>query len=396
MSVLRTAISSLGIAAVAMSYAAGRSVTFQWMGPEISYSSAIVGGNATRMFGSFFISGNPSNEFEGTKQLTAVWHGSDVPTPLFQLNSPAYRGRINDVSDMWQVGEIRDFYANDGLERPVLWSSLPGSTQYLDLGGYDRGMAYGTDGMRIVGAASFVEWLEFGPDYRIAIPLPTRAVTWGSDGILRRLNSDGAESALARGVQGLTVVGSISDADGHSDATVWTLSPQPSDDQVVTSTLQVITPANAAYAEAVGIRGGVIVGRAGFPAGASAQPHAVLWRGPGWTFTDLHPNRFDWSSANWTDGEFQTGWVSMTTEESPTSFLVRAALWRGTKASYTDVHALIPVPVEESIATCVIRDGEDMIVAGTARVLNGYWRAFKLVLPGTKRAPAAPPRPPRR
>jgi hypothetical protein len=96
------------------------------------------------------------------------------------------------------------------------------------------------------------------------------------------------------------------------------------------------------------------------------QWQPFLWRGWPLGAVDLTPPGVYRGEALSTNGEVQVGYVIRRPPfpPVPTEGIAKAALWKGTRASYVDLHRLLPPFFDSSQATAVTADGT---VYGTAR-----------------------------
>lgn len=102
-------------------------------------------------------------------------------------------------------------------------------------------------------------------------------------------------------------------------------------------------------------RNGVQVG---YRTPANNRQRPMLWRGWPHGPIDLSPPNLRKGEALATNGAVQVGWVSFTyTPQYIFDGASRAALWRGSRESYFDLHRLLPPIFDSSQAVAVTSDG---------------------------------------
>lgn len=92
---------------------------------------------------------------------------------------------------------------------------------------------------------------------------------------------------------------------------------------------------------------------------------AALWRGSADSFVNLTPQGHESAQASGCARGRQVGYVQVkaNTASGAGSMATRAALWRGSAASFVDLHAFVPAPWNASSAAAVeVRDGVLRIV----------------------------------
>lgn len=110
------------------------------------------------------------------------------------------------------------------------------------------------------------------------------------------------------------------------------------------------------------------------------QPY--LWRGWPLGAVDLTPPGVYRGEALSTNGEVQVGYVMRRPlfPPVPTEGIAKAALWKGTRASYVDLHRLLPPFFDSSQATAVTADGTVYGYAANlprSRPVPVVWRKVK-------------------
>ena len=151
------------------------------------------------------------------------------------------------------------------------------------------------------------------------------------------LNPPGFASSSATGTDGTHQVGSGKRIGGRSHAIIWSGTARSFRD---------INPKGWAWSRALGIHGEEVVGRGG--KSGQSPVRAILWRGLGARFTDLTPRQDDAAQAFCTNGTLQVGAVAKAVVGG--RFDWHAAAWRGTRASATDLQTLLPRRYWSSIA----------------------------------------------
>jgi hypothetical protein len=141
--------------------------------------------------------------------------------------------------------------------------------------------------------------------------------------------------------------------------------------------------------EAYGFLGGyerVIQSRRGVQVGfrndRRNQWQPFLWRGWPLGAVDLTPPGVYCGEALSTNGEVQVGYVIRRPPfpPVPTEGIAKAALWKGTRASYVDLHRLLPPFFDSSQATAVTADGTVYGYAANlprSRPVPVVWRKVK-------------------
>lgn len=172
------------------------------------------------------------------------------------------------------------------------------------------------------------------------------ALFWRPDGTMVELPpAEAGNEAMAQGTDGAWVVGRVGRTGGQR-AALW---PADGSRVIVLGDERSITEACAvADGEQVGVRW------------TGKGNAAALWRGDAASFVDLTPAGHQSGWARGCARGFQVGHVQVkdTLRSGSSSMASKAALWRGSAASFVDLHALLPAPWNASSAGVVeVRDG---------------------------------------
>lgn len=226
-----------------------------------------------------------------------------------------------------------------GVRRAGLWNGAAFTS--LHISGYEYTYAQGTDGTHQSGLGRSGD----GTD---------SALWWsGTSASAVVLNPAGSAGAAAYATGGGRQVGWAEFAShfGRTIAGYW--SGTAASWTRLDSPPEIGTTSAAVAISADGVT------QAGYVVGRTGSNWAALWRGTPDSFTSLHPDDATASSVLATDNNFQAGW-----SVSPAGGV--AAVWEGTKASFTDLDSILPAMYTVSRAYGVESTDTDVWVTGYA------------------------------
>lgn len=236
--------------------------------------------------------------------------------------------------------------SSGGFGGALGWRLVNGALETVDLHpdkGWEQTIAMGSGGGAFAGSGR-----RKAPKGERAVDV---ALLWRPDGSLIELPAaEPGHEATASATDGEWVVGRAGRTGGQR-AALW-----PADGSRV-----IVLGDDHSISEAWGVGDGEQVGLRWTRKGSVA----ALWRGSAESFIDLTPEGHESAHASGCARGLQVGHVQIkaTTASGAGSMATRAALWRGSSASFVDLHSFVPAPWNASSAAAVeVRDGLVRIV----------------------------------
>lgn len=283
-----------------------------------------------------FINASSGNQFVGygsNQNETSGIIYTGTPTSATILDPAGF-----DIVYLWatdganQVGAGHQVGVPDvATTHALMFSGTNASMIDLHPAGYTSSVARGVDGNIEVGSGTL-------SGHRL--PLIWHGTAGSAASVLPVGFTDGG----IRAVLGNTQVGSVSSADYSSPrAAVW---------HGTAASFQNITPPGYVFCAITGLSSKDMVGSAALendPGLITQNPgiHALRWVNG--VATDLHPATAYQSQALATNGSIQVGLFS--NNDQFNSF--HACMWKGTAASFVDLHQYLPAGYLDSVATSV-------------------------------------------
>ncbi len=281
---------------------------------------------------------------EGFNPHALLWTGT--PASFIDLNPTGFDGTFAyGAGGNQQVG----VGFAQGIDRALLWTGTAASYVELTPEGSTRSFGYATDGTIQVGYAGIPE-----------TGAGSRAFAWrGTAASAVNLHSPDYDDTTAFDTDGGRIAGTATAFDAFYNAVLWTTTSAESIVSLHRPELFDETVANA-------IRGTTIGGN-GNGVSTGGPNHAIIWLNLGETVVDLHPGPAYFTSFIYAMSATQQVGLASINDGSEE----HAAVWSGTAASFTDLHALIPGgPYESSQATGIDSDGS---IYGNARNGSLYY-----------------------
>lgn len=294
--------------------------------PSGAFGSNLSGVNSTSQVGQVvqYDGVNPSQYGAG------MWNGSAVSfIPLHPAGFQSSSAQALDGG--FQYGWV--YNGAQQITTAARWQGIAGSYVSIHPLGYIESEVFGSAGGQQIGIGTVMT-----PDENNVPYSAPHALIWNG-GPMIDLNPAGAWSSIGYGIAAGTQVGSTK-ATRTSDslAALWKGSA---------ASYQNIHPAGFSRSEARATDGNQSVG---YGAPLAGGLDALLWQGSPAVATDLNPAGADGSTAMAVGGGMQAGWVIV-------GGVQKAALWKGSAASYTDLQQYLPAGYTQSTATAIDSQG---------------------------------------
>lgn len=283
----------------------------------------------------------------GPQVRPSLWTGTS--SVYVDLHPPGIFGSdVFGAGDGQQAGRI-DLNTVPGvsLPRAVVWSGTAASFVDLNPPSATRGsIALAAKGGQQAG------YIRIGT---LANPSPvSHAALWsGTANSFVDLHPPGALLSRAMGLGDGQQVGYTFSLATFERACLWT---------GTAASFVSLHPPGAYTSQALGAAGGQQVGTLVPAVGGFIE--ACLWTGTAASVVNLNPGVAITSSAAAVAGGMQVGWAFFDDGTGMGTGQQRAGLWRGTAASWEDLHAFLPSSFEYSEATGIWTDGVTTRVCG--------------------------------